>query len=82
MKKTIKRRGAVYQVTSKGLKARVTGQGSLILKTIKRMGKVTAKALRTRLGKTFKTKNVPASVIGVYLGRFTRAGLLSAKIPA
>lgn len=84
MSKSIKRRGAVYVITSKGKKqrAKITGQGRLILATISRMGKATAKALRTRLGKTFKTENVPASVIGVYLGRFKKAGLLAAKVPA
>lgn len=76
-KKSKKRRGAVYVITSKGLKqlAEMTGQGRLIAKTLKRMHKATAKELRTRMGKSFKTKNVAASVIGVYLGRFTRAGL-------
>lgn len=82
--KAIKRRGAVYVITSKGLKelAEVTGQGRLIAKTLKRMRKATAASLRTRMGKSFKTKNVAASVIGVYLGRFKRAGLLAAKVPA
>lgn len=60
----------------------MTGQGRLIAKTLKRMRKATAKELRSRMGKNFKTKNVAASVIGVYLGRFTKAGLLAAKIPA
>ena len=79
-----KRRGAVYVITSKGLKelAEVTGQGRLIAKTLKRMRRATAKELRHRMGKNFKTKNVAASVIGVYLNRFKRAGLLAAKIPA
>jgi DNA-binding PadR family transcriptional regulator len=83
-KKLIKRRGAVYVITSKGLKelAEVTGQGRLIAKTLKRMRKATAQELRGRMGKNFKTKNVAASVIGVYLNRFKRAGLLAAKIPA
>ncbi len=83
-KKVIKRRGAVYVITSKGLKelAKVTGQGRLIAKTLKRMRKATAAQLRQRVGKNLKTKNVAASVIGVYLGRFRRAGLLAAKIPA
>jgi len=83
-KKVVKRRGAVYVITSKGLKqlAEVTGQGRLIAKTLKRMRKATAKELRSRMGKNFKTKNVAASVIGVYLNRFKRAGLLAAKVPA
>lgn len=82
-KKAVKRRGAVYVITSKGLKelAEVTGQGRLIAKTLKRMRKATAAELRQRIGKSLKTKNVAASVIGVYLGRFKRAGLLAAKIP-
>ena len=83
-KHSIKRRGAVYVITSRGMKelAEVTGQGRLIARTLKRMRKATAKELRSRMGRTFKTKNVAASVIGVYLGRFRRAGLLAAKIPA
>lgn len=83
-KHSVKRRGAVYVITSKGLKkfAEVTGQGRLIAKTLKRMRKATAKELRNRMGKNLKTKNVAASVIGVYLNRFRRAGLLAAKIPA
>lgn len=83
-KHRVKRRGAVYVITSKGLKelAEVTGQGRLIAKTLRRMRKATAKELRNRMGKNFKTKNVAASVIGVYLNRFRRAGLLAAKIPA
>lgn len=83
-KSRVKRRGAVYVITSKGLKqlAEVTGQGRLIAKTLRRMRKATAKELRARMGKNFKTKNVAASVIGVYLNRFKRAGLLAAKIPA
>jgi hypothetical protein len=83
-KKSIKRRGVVYVITSRGLKelAEVTGQGRLIAKTLKRMRKATAKELRNRMGKTFKTKNVAASVIGVYLNRFRRKGLLAAKLPA
>lgn len=82
-KHSVKRRGAVYVITSKGLKelAEVTGQGRLIAKTLKRMRKATAKELRNRMGRNFKTKNVAASVIGVYLNRFRRAGLLAAKIP-
>lgn len=82
MGKAIKRRGAVYVITSKGLKelSKATGQGRLIAKTLKRLRKATAKELRSRMGKNFKTKNVAASVIGVYLNRFKRAGLLAAKI--
>lgn len=84
MGKSIKRRGRVFIITSAGVKelGKVTGQGRLILKTIKRMRKVTAKQLRSRMGKSFKTKNVAASVIGVYLNRFKRNGLLAAKLPA
>jgi hypothetical protein len=80
----VKRRGVVYVLTSQGVKelAKVTGQGRLIAKTLRRMRKATAKQLRTRMGKNFKTKNVAASVIGVYLNRFKRKGLLAAKIPA
>ncbi len=83
-KHRVKRRGAIYVITSRGLKelGEVTGQGRLIAKTLKRMRKATAKQLRSRMGRSFKTKNVAASVIGVYLGRFRRAGLLAAKIPA
>lgn len=84
-KKTrIKRRGVVYVITSRGMKelAEVTGQGRLIAKTLKRMRKATAKQLRSRMGKSFKTKNAAASVIGVYLNRFRRKGLLAAKLPA
>lgn len=83
-KSRIKRRGAVYVITARGLKelANVTGQGSLIAKTLKRMRKATAKDLRSRMGKNFKTKNVAAAVIGVYLNRFKRKGLLAAKVPA
>ena len=84
MGKNIKRRGVVYVLTPAGVKklGKVTGQGRLILKTLKRMRKATAKELRTRLGKTLKTKNVAASVIGVYLGRFRKNNLLAAKLPA
>lgn len=89
-KHRIKRRGVVYVLTSRGMKefaygaplAKVTGQGRLIMKTLKRMRKATAKQLRSRLGKSLKTKNVAASVIGVYLGRYKRQGLLAAKLPA
>lgn len=83
-KKSVKRRGVVYVITKAGMKelAKVTGQGRLIFKTLKRMRKATAKDLRSRLGKNLKTKNVAASVIGVYLGRFKKAGLLAAKLPA
>lgn len=79
-----KRRGVVYVITPRGLKelAKVTGQGRLIVKTLKRMRKATAQQLRKRLGKSLKTKNVAASVIGVYLGRFRKKGLLAAKLPA
>ena len=82
-KKRTKRRGVAYIITSRGMKelAKVTGQGRLIAKTLKRMRKATAKELRTRMGKSFKTKNVAASVIGVYLNRFKKAGLLAAKLP-
>ena len=84
MAKKIKRRGVVYVITSRGMKqlAEVTGQGSLIMKTLKRMRKATAKEIRSRMGKNFKTKNVAASVIGVYLNRFRRNGLLAARLPA
>lgn len=84
MAKKIKRRGVVYVITSRGMKelAKVTGQGRLIAKTLKRMRKATAATLRTRMGKSFKTKNVAASVIGVYLNRFKKKGLLAAKLPA
>jgi hypothetical protein len=84
MGKGIKRRGVVYVITPRGMKelAKVTGQGRLIAKTLKRMRKATAKALRTRIGKNLKTKNVAASVIAVYLGRFKKRGLLAAKLPA
>lgn len=83
-KARIKRRGAVYVITSRGMKelAKATGQGRLIFKTLKRMRKATAKDLRSRMGKTLKTKNVAAAVIGVYLNRFKRKGLLAAKLPA
>ena len=83
-KHRIKRRGVVYVITSRGMKelAKATGQGRLIMKTLKRMRKATAKQLRSRLGKSLKTKNVAASVIGVYLGRYKRQGLLAAKLPA
>jgi hypothetical protein len=83
-KQRIKRRGVVYVITSLGMKelANVTGQGRLIAKTLKRMRKATAKDIRTRMGKSFKTKNVAAAVIGVYLNRFKRKGLLAAKLPA
>jgi len=83
-KSKVKRRGVVYVITKQGMKelAEVTGQGRLIVKTLKRMRKATAKELRKRLGKSFKTKNVAASVIGVYLNRFKRKGLLAAKLPA
>lgn len=83
-KQRVKRRGAVYVITARGLKelANVTGQGSLIAKTLKRMRKATAKDLRSRMGKNLKTKNVAAAVIGVYLNRFKRKGLLAAKVPA
>jgi hypothetical protein len=83
-KHRVKRRGVVFVVTSAGLKelGEVTGQGRLILKTLKRMRKATAKELRSRMGKSFKTKNTAASVIGVYLNRFRRKGLLAAKLPA
>ena len=82
-KKSIKRRGVVYVITSRGLKelAKVTGQGRLIAKTLKRMRKATAKQLRSRIGKSFKTKNAATNVIGVYLSRFRRKGLLAAKLP-
>lgn len=83
-KQRIKRRGVVYVITSAGVKelAKITGQGRLIVKTLKRMRKATAKQIRARMGKSFKTKNVAASVIGVYLNRFKRKGLLAAKLPA
>lgn len=83
-KQRIKRRGVVYVITSRGMKelAKVTGQGRLIAKTLKRMRKATAKDLRSRMGKNFKTKNIAASVIGVYLNRFKKKGLLAAKLPA
>lgn len=83
-KKSVKRRGVVYVITSRGVKelGKVTGQGGLIAKTLKRMRKATAKALRTRIGKSFKTKNAATNVIGVYLSRFRRKGLLAAKLPA
>lgn len=83
-KDKVKRRGVAYVITSKGLKelAEVTGQGRLIAKTLKRMRKATAKQLRARIGKSFKTKNAATNVIGVYLSRFRRKGLLAAKLPA
>lgn len=83
-KQRIKRRGAVYVITPLGVKelAKATGQGRLILKTLKRMRKVTSKTLRNRIGKSFKTKNAATNVIGVYLSRFRRKGLLAAKLPA
>lgn len=83
-KQRIKRRGVVYVITSAGVKelSKVTGQGRLIAKTLKHMRKATAKQLRSRMGKNFKTKNSAASVIGVYLNRFKRKGLLAAKLPA
>lgn len=83
-KNKVKRRGVVYVITKQGVKelGKVTGQGRLIAKTLKRMRKATAKALRTRIGKSFKTKNAATNVIGVYLSRFRRKGLLAAKLPA
>lgn len=82
-KNRIKRRGAVYVITALGKKelADIGGQGRLIIKTLKRLRKATAKELRGRMGKSFKTKNNAASVIGVYLNRFRRKGLLVAKLP-
>lgn len=83
-KRKIKRRGVVYVLTSQGVKqlGKVTGQGKLILKTVKNMRKATAAQLRKRLGKNLKTKNVAPSVIAVYLGRFKSKKLLAAKLPA
>lgn len=80
----VKRRGVVFVLTPEGKKEvdNITGQGRLILKTLRRMGQATATDLRCRMGRSFKTKNNPASVIGVYLNRFKRNGLLSGKLPA
>ena len=84
-KKSVKRSGCgicYHLAWSEKELAKVTGQGRLIAKTLKRMRKATAKQLRSRIGKSFKTKNAATNVIGVYLSRFRRKGLLAAKLPA
>jgi hypothetical protein len=83
-KKSVKRRGVVYVITPLGRKQikKMTGQARLIVKAVKRLRKTNAKQLRKALGKAFKTKNAATNVIGVYLSRFRRKGLLAAKLPA